>query len=181
MPREVGVFEQICPETARLQAPRERVTATGKSSSRGRADRASGGDVNFSVIPWRTAMPARIGRILVVDDDPAIRAILTRALAEEGYDVVAMNDGQAGLDAVTTADTPFDLVVTNNCMPRLSGAEMVTQLRRQFPDLPILHLDDSSRPVRFPLPGDVPNLPKPFTLDRFLAEVGRLLANKHES
>jgi DNA-binding response OmpR family regulator len=87
-----------------------------------------------------------------------------------------MNDGAAGWDAASTAEVPYDLVVTNNCMPGLSGAEMVARIRDRFPDMPILHLDDLSRLYHPPLPGDVPNLYKPFSIDRLLDEVARLLA-----
>ena len=117
----------------------------------------------------------RLARILIVDDEPAVRMVLRRALEGAGNEVVAMNDGQAGLDAATEADPSYDLVVTNNCMPHLSGAEMVAALREQFPTLPILHLDDLSRPHDLILPGDVPNLYKPFSVERLLEEVAALL------
>jgi DNA-binding NtrC family response regulator len=114
-------------------------------------------------------------RILVVDDEPAIRQVLSRALAEAGYEVVTMNDGAAGLNAASSAEAPYDLVVTNNCMPHLSGAQLVSALRERFPDLPIVHLDDLSERDPGPLPPDLPNLQKPFSIERLLEEVARLL------
>jgi DNA-binding response OmpR family regulator len=99
-------------------------------------------------------------RILVVDDEPAIREVLSRALRQAGYEVVAMYDGSAGWDAASSAEVPYDLVVSSNCMPGLSGTEMVAPIREMFPDMPILHLDDLSRPHHRPLPEDVPNLYK---------------------
>jgi DNA-binding response OmpR family regulator len=118
---------------------------------------------------------ARASRILVVDDEPSIRALLVRVLKAEGYEAVALNDGLAGLDAALTAADPYDLVITNNRMPHLSGAELVAQLRAAHPGLPILHLDDLSRPEAAELPPDVPNLRKPFNLAALLTYVGRLL------
>jgi two-component system cell cycle sensor histidine kinase/response regulator CckA len=115
-------------------------------------------------------------RILVVDDDDAVRTVVSRALREEGYDVVAVGDGVAALDAVRTADLPYDLVVSNNHMPRMGGTELVAQLRRSHPQLPILHLDDLSRSHQAELPADVPNLAKPFSLETLVAGVERLLA-----
>jgi DNA-binding response OmpR family regulator len=120
----------------------------------------------------------RAPRILIVDDEPAIRSLLVRALNAEGYQAVALNDGLAGLDAALTADDPYDLVITNNCMPHLGGAELVAQLRAARPSLPILHLDDSSRPEAAVLPEDVPNLRKPFRLDTMLARVQKLLQSR---
>jgi DNA-binding response OmpR family regulator len=66
----------------------------------------------------------RPARILIVDDQDQIRALLERGLREKGYDVVALGDGAAGLEAVLTAQDPYDLVVTNNCMPRMEGEEL---------------------------------------------------------
>ena len=113
-------------------------------------------------------------RILVVDDQAPIRALLARALQEKGYDVVALNDGLAGLEAVLTATEPYDLVVTNNCMPRMGGDELIARIRDAYPTLPILHLDDGSTPHAL-LPTDVLNLTKPFTCDSMVEKVDQLL------
>ena len=81
-------------------------------------------------------------RILVVDDEPMVRALIARALTDEGYEVVAVANGQAALDAARGAEAPFDMIVTNNYMPGLSGAELIERVRADFPNLPILHVDD---------------------------------------
>jgi DNA-binding response OmpR family regulator len=116
----------------------------------------------------------RTRRILVVDDEPMVRAIIERALGEEGYEVVGVGDGQAGLTAAETANASFDLVVTNSYMPHLSGEQLIAQLRRLYPGLPILHLDDLGHRVAG-LPDDIPNLTKPFSLDRLVQAVSDLL------
>jgi DNA-binding response OmpR family regulator len=113
-------------------------------------------------------------RILVVDDEAPIRALLARALRERGYEVVALNDGLAGLEAVLTAAEPYDLVVTNNCMPRMEGDELIARIRPVQPTLPILHLDDGSTPDAV-LPTDVPNLAKPFDYETLVDRVDQLL------
>jgi DNA-binding response OmpR family regulator len=119
-----------------------------------------------------TVQPARI---LIVDDEDQIRSLLTRALRERGYDVVAVNDGAAGLEAVLTATDPYDLVVTNNCMPRMTGEELVARIRKARPGLRILHLDDLSGPPERTLPPDVPNLTKPFSVDTLVTRIEQLL------
>ncbi len=118
-------------------------------------------------------------RILVVDDEPAVRHLLVRLLETEGYEVVAVNDGAAGLTAAKTAGKPYDLVITNNCMPRMSGAELVAHLQKLYPGLPILHLDDLFRP-RTGETGEIsiPTLFKPFSLDALSDAVRRLLENR---
>jgi CheY-like chemotaxis protein len=119
---------------------------------------------------------AAAARILVVDDEPAVRHLLVRLLQEEGYEVVAVNDGEAGLTAARTARNPYDLVITNNCMPRMSGAELVAHLQALYPGLPILHLDDLSRPQAGEV--SVPTLFKPFSLDALSETVRRLLQER---
>jgi DNA-binding response OmpR family regulator len=114
-------------------------------------------------------------RILIVDDEAPIRALLSRALREKGYDVVALNDGAAGLEAVLTATDPYDLVVTNNCMPGIDGEELVARLRAARPGLPIVHLDDSSGGPDQHLPADVPNITKPFPVERLLSRIEEML------
>ncbi len=58
-----------------------------------------------------------------MDDEPAVRLLVTRALREEGHEVVAVENGRVAYDAVLKG--AFDLVVTNNCMPGMGGAELV--------------------------------------------------------
>jgi hypothetical protein len=65
-------------------------------------------------------------------------------------------------------------------MPHLSGEELVDELRRRFPGLPILHLDDLSRPIGAKLPPDVPNLAEPFNVDSLLSVVAHLLNRRDQ-
>jgi two-component system cell cycle response regulator CpdR len=114
-------------------------------------------------------------RILVVDDEPMVRALIARALTDEGYEVVAVANGRAALDTARGADG-FDLIITNNYMPGLSGAELVARVRKDFPNLPILHVDDITRRGRIPpLPSDIPTLYKPFSIVALRAAVKDLL------
>jgi CheY-like chemotaxis protein len=118
-------------------------------------------------------MPARI---LVVDDEPMVRALIARALTDAGYEVVAVADGRAALDAARGAQVGFDLIVTNSYMPGLSGAELVSRIRQDFPDLPILHVDDIGRRGRIgQLPSEIPTLYKPFGIAALRDAVRRLL------
>ena len=115
-------------------------------------------------------------RILVVDDEPMVRALIARALTDEGYEVVAVANGRAALDAARGAKAEFDLIVTNNYMPGLNGAELIARVRQDFPSLPILHIDDISRKrLEQTLPDDVPTVYKPFSVAQLRDAVRKLL------
>lgn len=122
-------------------------------------------------------MSAPAPRVLVVDDEPAIRDLLVRALGMAGYDVVAVADGEAGLVAARNAELPYDLVVTNSYMPSLSGEELIGHLRNLYPGLPILHLQDLAHPIG-PNASSVPTLYKPFSIDALLEAVARCLEER---
>jgi len=116
-------------------------------------------------------------RILVVDDEPMVRALITRALGDEGYEVVAVANGSAALDAARGAEVGFDLIVTNNYMPGLNGSELIERVRQDFPSLPVLHIDDICRKrLGKEFPEDIPTVYKPFSVATLREAVRKLLA-----
>jgi CheY-like chemotaxis protein len=66
--------------------------------------------------------------VLIVDDDPAIRELVTETLRGEGYDVASAEDGLRALELVREREP--DLVLTDIVMPHLGGPELYAQLRR---------------------------------------------------
>jgi two-component system response regulator MprA len=77
-------------------------------------------------------------RVLVVDDEPAVRRALERALTLDNYTVELAADGQEALDAL--ADSPVDAVVLDIMMPRIDGLEVARRMRRAGDRTPILML-----------------------------------------
>lgn len=77
-----------------------------------------------------------MAKILIVDDDPAIREILRAYLSREGYELGEAEDGVSALALAPTAD----LVVLDLMLPEMDGLEVARHLRRDLPDLPILML-----------------------------------------
>ena len=77
-------------------------------------------------------------RILVVDDEPAVRRALDRALRLESYEVALAADGEAALDALASA--PADAVILDLAMPRLDGLEVCRRMRRAGDRTPVLML-----------------------------------------
>jgi len=75
-------------------------------------------------------------RILVVEDDQDIRCLNTELLMLSGYHVRAAEDGAAAWDALR--DDSFDLVITDQSMPRMSGVELLEKLRSAGTELPVL-------------------------------------------
>ena len=115
-------------------------------------------------------------RILVVDDDRAVRESLRRSLQFNGYQVETAGDGMQALESVTAARP--DAMVLDVMMPRLDGLEVCRRLRSTGDDLPILVLtarDAVSDRVSGLDAGADDYLPKPFALEELLARLRALL------
>lgn len=115
-------------------------------------------------------------RILVVDDDRAVRESLRRSLSFNGYAVELATDGVEALEAIN-ADRP-DAVILDVMMPRLDGLEVCRRLRSTGDDLPLLVLtarESVSERVAGLDAGADDYLPKPFALEELLARMRALL------
>ncbi|MEU1385328.1 MULTISPECIES: response regulator transcription factor [unclassified Nonomuraea] len=115
-------------------------------------------------------------RLLVVDDEPALREALQSSLEFEGYRVGTANDGQAALEAL--AAEPYDAVLLDVMMPRLDGLTACRRLRAQGNHIPVLMLtarDAVGDRVSGLDAGADDYLVKPFELDELLARVRALL------
>ncbi|HYN75191.1 MAG TPA: response regulator transcription factor [Candidatus Limnocylindria bacterium] len=115
-------------------------------------------------------------RILVADDDPAVRESLRRSLAFNGYIVVTAEDGEEALRLIA-ADRP-DAAVLDVMMPRMDGLQACRTLRSQGDDLPVLMLtarDAVADRVAGLDAGADDYLPKPFALEELLARLRALL------
>jgi two-component system response regulator MprA len=115
-------------------------------------------------------------RILVVDDDRAVRESLRRSLQFNGYQVEVASDGQQALDTIVGSRP--DAMVLDVMMPRLDGLQVCRQLRGSGDDLPILVLtarDLVSDRVAGLDAGADDYLPKPFALEELLARLRALL------
>ena len=123
-----------------------------------------------------TTAPAPTPRVLVVDDDKAVRESLRRSLEFNGYDVSLASDGAEALAGI--AATAPDVVVMDVMMPRLDGLEATQALRSAGNDLPILVLtarDAVGDRVEGLDAGADDYLTKPFALQELLARLRALL------
>jgi two-component system, cell cycle sensor histidine kinase and response regulator CckA len=117
------------------------------------------------------------GQVLVVEDDPLVRAVLVRELAMQGYRVAEAPDGQSALDRIIATEEPFDLLITDLAMPRMDGRELATRVAAVRPDLPVLfmsgHPDETTRRVLADI--EQPYLQKPFTAEELLSRAAEML------
>jgi len=117
-------------------------------------------------------------RILVVDDDAAVRESLGRALRLEGYEVELASDGAEALERLDANGDDPDLVVLDVLMPNVDGLEVCRTLRRTGSRLPVLMLtarDEVSDRVAGLDAGADDYVVKPFALAELLARVRALL------
>ena len=121
-------------------------------------------------------------KILVVDDERAVRESLRRALELEGYEIELADDGIAALEALEANGEP-DAMILDVLMPGLDGLEVARQLRRGGSRLPILMLtarvEVDDRVAGLDAGAD-DYVTKPFALDELLARVRALLRRTHE-
>ncbi len=116
-------------------------------------------------------------KVLVVDDEPAVRDSLRRALQLEGYEVELAGDGLEALERLASADG-VDALLLDVSMPRLDGLETCRRLRRDGNALPVLMLtarDAVSDRVAGLDAGADDYVVKPFALEELLARLRALL------
>ena len=88
-------------------------------------------------------------KILVIDDEAAIRSLLALILEREGFFVMTASDGKEGMKIVKRE--PVDLVITDLIMPEKEGTETIMELKREFPDIKIIAISGGgkNKPERY--------------------------------
>lgn len=110
-------------------------------------------------------------RILVVDDDEALRRLVERTLGLEGYTVETVTSGQEAIERVR--ESPPDLVLLDVMLPDIDGKVVLQQLREEGHDkLPVVIFTAGVVPPdELAALGGITIVPKPFDLDDFLATI----------
>lgn len=155
-------------------------------------DNAPGGGAKFTVLlpladgpglaPSRPdrqrATAAPRARILVVEDEDVIRAILVRTLEAEGYEVVHAREGKDALDQIERLRGGVDLVISDVVMPVMGGRELGERLAATWPELPVVWMSGYPRDAAFSegvSRDDQPFLQKPVPGDLLVETVRRVL------
>ncbi len=122
-----------------------------------------------------------MARILVIDDEAMVRHGLVRVLMKAGYEVSDTASGAEGLRLYR--EQGADLVLTDIFMPNMSGTDVIRELRRAAPRLPVIAMSGGERSRDFEQlsnageMGAVSLLRKPFSRDELLAVVAAALRN----
>jgi len=115
-------------------------------------------------------------RILVVDDEQAVRDLLAKTLTMADYDVDSAPDGASAIDRLRAVE--YDLLITDLKMPGMDGLSVIREARRSAPDLPVIiitgYSTEASAIEAINL-GVAGYLTKPFRLPRILAATARAL------
>jgi CheY-like chemotaxis protein len=112
-------------------------------------------------------------KILVIDDDTAVRTTIAQILEDEGYDVVSAEDGLRGM-AAFHKEQP-DLVITDIIMPEQEGIQTIAEILTTKPEAKIIAISGSARIANTDFLrmaqalGAMAALPKPFDSDELLA------------
>jgi len=121
-------------------------------------------------------------RILVVEDDADTRRVNTQGLACSGYEVDAAEDGAAAWAALQLNN--YDLIVTDNNMPKVTGVELMAKLQAERMELPVIMATGCSPEEDLNRRGLLPpavTLLKPHTFDELLTAVKTVLRTASDS
>jgi DNA-binding response OmpR family regulator len=144
---------------------------------------------NNHVLPARESASAPLQsqsisrhRVLVADDDVSIRMINIEMLVHSGYDVDAAEDGVTAWQALSSNN--YNLLITDQNMPRLTGFELLKKLRDSGMDLPVILITGTLPKVeftRYPWPQPEATLLKPYTFEELLGTVKEVLHESHDA
>lgn len=124
-------------------------------------------------------MPFRDQAILVVDDDDAVRAMISAILRDEGWAVLVATDGDDALRVVSDYGRPVAAVIADVFMPGLSGVELYSTLRGWYPGIRFLMISGYPPSERLLEATSEPRtrlLAKPFAASTLIAVLEDLLA-----
>jgi PAS domain S-box-containing protein len=91
----------------------------------------------------------RRARVLIVDDEDPVRAIVARTLQAEGYDVLGASNGKEALYYMEQVGGSVDLVVADLVMPVMGGHQLTEELARRYPSIPIIWMSGHPREIEF--------------------------------
>ena len=119
------------------------------------------------------------GTVLLVEDEPMVRAVAERALTRHGYKVITAENGEGALEVLEGGEQ-IDLLISDVVMPGMDGPTMVAEARKSWPELKILFMSGyAEEQLRNSIDVDnVSFLPKPFSVQELAEAAKRTLTAK---
>ncbi|CAN5413181.1 hypothetical protein BH09GEM1_BH09GEM1_35470 [soil metagenome] len=118
------------------------------------------------------------GRVLLVEDDAHVRAQAHRLLERSGFVVTDAGDGREGVECFRKVSPAFDIVVTDVMMPGMGGVEMVVELRRLCPEVPVVFVSGYTASDReLPLDAQTLFVAKPYSIETLCTAMDALIAH----
>ncbi len=116
--------------------------------------------------------------ILLAEDDPMIRNLVSQTLETQGYRVEMAEDGWEGIKVARTHKGRIDLLLTDVVMPGMGGAELAIAMKELYPGVRVIYMSGYSRSQlnEEGVPADASLIEKPFTPDKVVALVRKVLA-----
>ena len=105
-------------------------------------------------------------RLLIIDDDQSVLNLLENYLKNNNYDVVCVSNSLDGLKQIESAEKGFDLIITDLVMPEISGIGLISILKKEHPEIPIIAITGKGEePEKLSIEAKVDGiLQKPFEL-----------------
>jgi len=121
--------------------------------------------------PLTQSQPDRVGKALIVDDEPIVRRYISAVLRMSGFEVLEAAGAAQALVAFQASGSDVDLVITDIQMPEMNGCDLAQMLLATHPNLPILLISGSHAAS----PASLPFLQKPFTSASLLGALQAML------
>jgi DNA-binding NtrC family response regulator len=116
-------------------------------------------------------------RVLLVEDDEAVRTLTRTVLQRQGYQVIEARHGQDAVAIAATQDQPVHLLVSDVVMPHMNGQQLYQELSQRWPGLKVLFISGYTEGAIDDLAGEphISFLQKPFTPEAFAQKTRELL------
>jgi len=126
----------------------------------------------------KLTLPKQQFEILLVEDAPSVREVLTESLTIEGHNVTTANDGEEALKILENKPT-FDLIITDRILPELNGDELAEEVKEKYPNILIVLLSGLESNATPPYIDLV--LEKPLDLNELRYQIYRLFFQQHHN
>jgi two-component system cell cycle sensor histidine kinase/response regulator CckA len=136
----------------------------------------------FKQGPTAKPAPKPKTRVLIVDDDERMRLFVDAVLRGEGYETTVAEDGDDAIAVAAKAPAPFDLLVTDEMMPRMRGHQLARYMRELYLNIKVLYLSGFREQLfneNGSLWADEAFLDKPCTPEALLQAVSRVVFGPH--